>query len=541
MFNARLAVGDELVPAPVLNVVSDASATDRNLVSEGAVITRSGLDGLPDRVRELWSNPEVPAGLVAHVVREAFDSDLFLGVSPETWSPLGVVDQDSVARLRNDYADGGVSATGSTDAGSPIVDLVDDNGGVYRLSYGRDAFVLVVPAEAEVVEIDNLDDDGAELNLDGGETDELVVWRLYTGSNSWVRDAVTAVANGVHRLRVRERAGGGIGILVGRAVKVAAKRSGNTQRDPFFRVRLAWHGRFHRDVATACPVFDPAAPVMDRAVVVVHGTMATGFNLASAVRSDPPRGIEIRRFEHNTWLPIEKNAQELAALVKEYVRHEVLFVAHSRGGLVVRNAMEILTADSSCLTMSAVTLGTPYLGTPLIDAVKAAYLGVQTLMGGLRWAGGPVVDVVTRLAGLVIKRDPPQGITDMSPGPGYLSGFKLRPPESIHTFAGAVPECGANGHGFLRGLSSVLLADPHDLVVPTASALGGRKEEDGKQVISDHFTYLKNEAVLDAIGAAIHRQEKVAERRKAAARHDTVATKQNRLKILAWKRKKPLS
>jgi hypothetical protein len=73
-------------------------------------------------------------------------------------------------------------------------------------------------------------------------------------------------------------------------------------------------------------------------VVAVHGTMSTGLALAAAVSTGPAPLPVITRFEHNTWLPVEVNGQEFARLVAGRIGERVLFVAHSRGGLVAGHA-----------------------------------------------------------------------------------------------------------------------------------------------------------------------------------------------------------
>ena len=52
---------------------------------------------------------------------------------------------------------------------------------------------------------------------------------------------------------------------------------------------------------------------------------------------------QILRYEHDTWLRVADNARDLASLVRASSLRHVVFVAHSRGGLVARLAMGLLS------------------------------------------------------------------------------------------------------------------------------------------------------------------------------------------------------
>jgi hypothetical protein len=87
----------------------------------------------------------------------------------------------------------------------------------------------------------------------------------------------------------------------------------------------------------------------------------------------------------------------------------VSVVAHSRGGLVARHAAELLAARGGP-EVELLTPGTLFLGTPIVDGVRAGLLGVRVMLGGLRVPGGfAVVDSGTRLAGLLIWSQSPPG------------------------------------------------------------------------------------------------------------------------------------
>jgi len=506
MYEARV----DGVISPVVQVVNSDHDMERR--DTGAVIVaRAELYALPMRLVELWPESGLSDGLVSHVVREALESDLALGDVPEQWSPLGNLDFAHFGRL---LANANLAAFGTEDATirtigpsarkAPVVEFALGEQILSRMAYDREAFAMVVSSGATEIEVVNLDPDEVE-PFEDSEPDELMVWRYYTGPNSWVRDAVTKAVKGVHRLRITTYE---VGIVVGRAVKVAAKLMNHPLHDVFAAQRLAGAERRKPDVAAACPNLRESTKLITGPLVVaVHGTMSTSLALAgeAKVRANG-KDIDVRRFEHDTWLPIAQNAKELVELLVSIQAQQILFLAHSRGGLVARHALKLLANHHPGITATALTLGTPHRGTPLVDGAKVAFLGIQVLIGGLRWSGLPVVDVVTRLAGLAIRTDPPQGLLDMQQRGGYISGIEDDDVLSIRMFAGAIRDSGTDAHGFLRGFSHELLGpDLHDLVVPTASATNGMPPTPPAVIIvkSDHFKYLENKDVIEAIEAEL--------------------------------------
>lgn len=531
MFDVRFIVDGSVVESPTpLTLVSPHGRLAE--FPRGTAIERDRLESLPDLAHNLWPAAEVPDGLLTHVVREALASDLIVGTTPETYSPLGDVRPDSFGRwaAADGLADGHpevdslsahVRSTRFTRTGSPVIEFIVGGEVMSALAFGPDAVVVPVPGNVDAVElVDRLPgdvDDAVELlaaAVPGADVRELVLWRLYTGDNSWVRDVVGEAGDDrVHRLGLRTV--GRLGVLVGRTVKVAARMLDRNHGDPFATRRLHKAEVVHHDVTASCPRLEKAGHESE-AVVTVHGTMSTGLALAAAVRGCPGPLPAIRRFEHNTWLPVEVNAEALASLVAERVTEHVLFVAHSRGGLVARHAADILRAQGSGLTIETLTLGTPFLGTPVADAASVGFRGVQALLGGLRWPGFSVVEPLTRLAGLALLSGPPKGITDMSPGPGYLSGFKIHPLISTTTFAGRVDEAGPDSYGlsFLRGFAEEIM-DAGDLVVPARSAKSG--VDDSANVLEcDHFSYLEQPEVMASIEKPVGHLPSIRTRRNQA-------------------------
>lgn len=539
MFDIRFTGdGTAIDTPPPVAIVGSHQREDRFPV--GIAFVRDELGSLPDVLRRLWPEVGVPDGLVAHVVREARESDLIGGETPQTYSPLGDLRPGAVGRwIADDRLADAHPAAGSltaqvrlgplTAAGSQVIEFIVGDEVVSALVFSPDAVVVPVPANADSVElIDRPDfrDDVTDLltiSVPGATIDELVLWRLYTGDNSLVRDFVGQAVDGIHRLSLR--AVDRVGVLVGRTVRVAARVLNSDLGDPFAPRRLRMAEMRQRHVADSCPRLDDVFEQEREAVVVVHGTMSTGLALAAAVRASTTRPPAIVRFEHDTWLPIHHNAKDLADLVEQHVTGHVLFVAHSRGGLVARNAAEILRVRQPGRTVEMLTLGSPFLGTPIADVGSLGFRGVQALMGGLRWADFPVVETLTRLAGLALKSHPPRGITDMSPDAGYLAGFTIHPPTATRTFAGKTDDTGADSYGLaaLHGFSAGMMHEvPSDLVVPTDSAAGG--VTDSITLECDHFSYLCEPKVRESIDefiAHLHAVRALIRRRRlrANARH----------------------
>jgi pimeloyl-ACP methyl ester carboxylesterase len=209
------------------------------------------------------------------------------------------------------------------------------------------------------------------------------------------------------------------------------------------------------------------------------------------------KGMNVFRFEHDTWLGVETNARQLASFVSNAIRTRVSFVAHSRGGLVAARAAGLVA--SSVGVEAVVTLGTPFAGTPLAGGAPLAWSAVHALMGGLRYLGGPVVDVMTRLASLALRSAPPEGITDMKQNSLGLGLLRQYPHAGLLTVAGVASNA-TDRHGlagFRQGVGNGAFGgEPNDLVVAEASALGGVP---GTTIASDHYSYLEDQPEVNSL------------------------------------------
>jgi pimeloyl-ACP methyl ester carboxylesterase len=102
-----------------------------------------------------------------------------------------------------------------------------------------------------------------------------------------------------------------------------------------------------------------------RLIVLVHGLASTAAEMARMLE---PLAVSAARFEHDTFISIDKNASELRKLLEEHdeTADELSLLCHSRGGLVARAAADLLPEEVSRRT-AIHTFGTPHTDTPLAD------------------------------------------------------------------------------------------------------------------------------------------------------------------------------
>jgi pimeloyl-ACP methyl ester carboxylesterase len=459
---------------------------------------------------------EISPELVQHAIREAQESSL-RGEQPETWSPLASAARfDEYGRWRADEAleaelDEAAPrlSFGDVDSDARLVISLDVEGERFAsFAYDPDAFVVPFPAavdEVGVTVVDTAADARLWIRLaaesPASDPDTLILWRLYTGSNSWVRDAVTSARSGAHRLVTKGLRAPGI--LVGRALRLMSRSQEKASKDPFRQRRLRAAERKHPDVSEACPrLADAPSQATARGIVVVHGTMSTAVTLARAVRDTVGESTRCLRYEHDTWLSLETNAAELAELIHTRIDDRVALIAHSRGGLVAARAAQLLQQSGSPRVTHLLTLGSPFAGTPVALAARGPALANSALMGGLRYLGGPVVDAATRVSGFVLRVDPPAGLRLMYPGNDALAMLRQFLPTPAMTVAGTADgEADRFGPAFVDGVGRGTFGDdPNDLVVSVASAqVPGANQ---LTVACDHFSYLEEPDVLDAIRVA---------------------------------------
>jgi hypothetical protein len=95
------------------------------------------------------------------------------------------------------------------------------------------------------------------------------------------------------------------------------------------------------------------------------------------------------RFEHDSFVPVAHNILRLERwLRREVVRDQpagqLVLLAHSRGGNVVRFALDRLRRAFPGWRFAAVTCGSPHLGTQLFSRIGRRWTGLATLVGAVR-------------------------------------------------------------------------------------------------------------------------------------------------------------
>ena len=463
-----------------------------------------------------WQVPDLPIGLVTHAIEDATrdGADFLLGERPEHWSPMAKVDHASFGRLsenalplRDSKTENARTLSVEAMTGTMLRFGVDGEP-VSLLSVALDCFAVAIPASTVAVTVRVGRDEGLagestmvsgfalpQDEAPEGGFDELIVWRVYSGYNSFIREAWTRAKGGVHRLLMGAIAGPCF--AVGRAVRVRSRALDAERGDPTFSLRLGWAERKLKAEDLQERLIAGAGPFGD-AVVVVHGTMSNSVHFAAAVSGCTPLGVPVLRFEHDTWRSLEDNAAELAALLESCIQGSAVLIAHSRGGLVATRAAQKLQKRTSRST-SVVTLGTPFDGTAMAVAADVGYMGARALMGGLRLATGPVVDAFTRLLGIAIKMTPPRGLQLMYPSNDALPILRDTLGPTTSAFAGHVAHDRQDRWGLASFGRGVFEEEPSDLVVPTASA----SHTEGQTVDCDHFGYLEVPDVLSALSKTL--------------------------------------
>jgi len=292
--------------------------------------------------------------------------------------------------------------------------------------------------------------------------------------------------------------GGRRGLLLLRPWQWAGSRLDRAARDPLFQERLATHLRAAGPLADQHPeVGDIPPKQMGSSLVWVHGTVSCGLAaLPELLRFLP---THVHRFEHDTFQDIDTNGHQLAEQLDERLRRgaELVLVGHSRGGLVSRVAANQLTSARDDLGVTVLTLGTPHLGTPIVNAGDRA---LRALVSFTKFGLKAVPDPASMLLKYLLRyAEMPTGIRDMAVESGWLRGFNGGGREGYTLLAcgadyqrGVEPESsGVKALGRLHRLFEAAGTKENDLVVPTASALGRGTPVELPES-QGHFQYLRS-------------------------------------------------
>jgi pimeloyl-ACP methyl ester carboxylesterase len=497
---------------PLILVGDHATATAPNRVVREAIWDATSW------IANAWPEEAWPRALFERVGSEAIASDLIGGETPELWCPAGPLRPDFHGRWRSTeelltrFTGEPAPITDSIPLpnASPVLTLTGAGTRPAALAFGGDSFILPVPAGTDWVEVDVRPQTPAEVVEEraiqiglhaavDAPVHTVLLWRLYSGDNTLVVDGIAEGRGGWRRLTL-----GGTrksGLLVGRLVMTVHRTIGRTKADPTAQRRRVRRELANRHLARDCPDVRLAWNRVPSVAVSIHGTMASAMPLAEEMRKAIRPGIPVVRFEHDTWAPIARNAEDLAVEIRRIGARHVLLVGHSRGGLVARHAAAELARTG--VAVEVMTLGTPYRGTPMVGAVRGGLIGTRVLLGALRTAaGGLVVDPTTRLLGLLL-RDMPRGLAAMEPGSDYLQGAALSTVRVGTRIGGRVDPAGVTdsyGIQFLAGLAHpAFWSDPNDLVVSAVSACDQDPAAPAAVHACDQFSYLVEPSVTSTI------------------------------------------
>jgi hypothetical protein len=203
-----------------------------------------------------------------------------------------------------------------------------------------------------------------------------------------------------------------------------------------------WH-RALRDGALLRPASAVAAawqragapPGRHAHLVLVHGGLSSARNAFEALLDASGRmplwpgmpaldQVCTWRFEHDSFVSVRHNIERLVRwLQREVIRGasegNLVLLAHSRGGNVVRFALPVLRQRFPGWRFSGVTAGAPHLGTQVFSRIGRRWTGLAALVGAVRqmtqgWLGRE------QLAQLVILErglayEVPPGFHDVEP------------------------------------------------------------------------------------------------------------------------------
>ena len=276
------------------------------------------------------------------------------------------------------------------------------------------------------------------------------------------------------------------------------------------RDRLRTHALEREDIEVLAETKEITPAQITRAsaiVVFVHGLLSTDIGtfdpLIDRVRFAIPKALRVG-FAHNTLASIDVNAQELAQWLIDVVGFDfqtkrfmrplpVVFVCHSRGGLVARAVASYLLKNAAWwdLLRGIVTFGTPHRGAALAEAPDqmAAVVAVVSAVQG----SGTVMGVADVLA--YIKNGGTfEGIRDLQPAEGaidssvsFLKGLQERELED-----GTLPLLAFGGiaapNSFIaRVVGRQLGSSEHDHIVERSSTIPNALT--GVGTACNHFQY----------------------------------------------------
>ena len=478
---------------------------------------------MPSVAEDAWGSLGDLSPTLQRVLGDAERSRLLTGETPDSWSPLGTVGAGELGRLTEFEAivdewasardlsagEGTASQLAALNGGPELVGarLVVRGETVGALLFWPDRVVIPLAERMQGVEVSFTPETDREFSLWGqaqvclqqhvpqASVRSGLLWRCSYGGNSTDGDGAADAPPGTP-IGIATY---GAGFAVARVFTWVG--TSRTRRDPTAARRLLReeaHEEHISDICPRIPVRPMRAPVV---VIAVHGTMATSVPLAREINAAIGAAAPIVRFEHDTWLPINANANELAHDIARLDCQKTILVAHSRGGLVARQAAYQAQAPSRSIRV--LTMGTPFHGTNMVKTARGALIGFTSASGALAGhLGRPVVSVLSRLGGLMFTL--PDGISCMDPDDRYMQGLWAFPPPPVDIAFGGDTHLLGPGHQwtFASGATTgIFRGKAHDLVVPADSAIAGSPNT--AVLPCDHFNYPHQQDVRTAINNLI--------------------------------------
>ena len=213
-------------------------------------------------------------------------------------------------------------------------------------------------------------------------------------------------------------------------------------------------------------------------------------------------GIAVVGYPHNTLAPIESNAQRLVELLERHLRDgseaKLVFVCHSRGGLVARHALALLAGDKAWGERLAelITFGTPHDGAAIAETATGREAAAYVLGMAATHDAVSLLDVCAYL-----REYRPTGVEDLRPGgheDAYIDSlFALErdaSPRYRSLLIGGYQAPAEHWTWRKRAAAAFLCwrsgQTEHDLVVELTSSLSERVRRTAlARVSADHFSY----------------------------------------------------
>lgn len=213
-------------------------------------------------------------------------------------------------------------------------------------------------------------------------------------------------------------------------------------------------------------------------------------------------GIAFVGYPHSTLATIESNAEDLVRWLKQKLRDssaaKLVFVCHSRGGLVARHALALLADDKAwgVRPSELITFGTPHNGAAIAESATGREAAVYLLGMAATHDAVSLLDVCAYL-----QQYRPQGVEDLRPG-GHEAAYLHRlialernaSPKYRSLLVGGSQAPTENWTWRKRAAYSFLCwrsgQAEHDLVVELSSSLSESVWPSTLATVSaDHFSY----------------------------------------------------